>query len=143
MQPGHIVIRRSAYQRRESDAAPVEHVERVTPTGRIRLRSGALENPDGWRHATPAEIAAWRAHEEAVRRAAAVRAHLEAPPPVRTAYRPHMSPRDIATAADMAAEWNDKLAERRYKLADALRAADAALEACQPPRALDPAKEEP
>lgn len=131
MNPGDTIIRRSAYRHRETFAPAVEHVDRVTPTGRIRLRSGVLDSADYWRLATPAEIAAYEARRDLERLATSVKAHLDAAPTVRTWGA--VSPRDVAALADAAMEWSDKLRALRADLARAVAAADAALEACQPP----------
>ncbi len=110
MEPGDKIVRRSAYQTRQSVACEVRAVARVTPGGSLRLTSGALERAEYWRVATPAEVAAWDAHTAAQAVAGTVARHMMRCPPT-------------------AAGW---VIELQARLEAAAGATAVALEACQP-----------
>jgi hypothetical protein len=130
MEPGDRIVRRSAYQRREYEAAPVRTVARVTPGGSLRLTSGALERAEFWRVATPAEVAAWDAHTAARAAADVVAGHMAACPSLSSWGPEPISAVQRRAAAVLA--WAARLAELHAQLEAAMGAAAVALEACQP-----------
>jgi hypothetical protein len=132
MEPGDRIVRRGAYQTRQS-ACEVLTVMRVTAGGSLRLTSGKLERAEYcWRLASPVEVAAWDAAVAAQAAANMVAGHMSRCPRTATGWGGQRVAAEVGRQAAAVLAWAAPLAELQAQLEAAMGAAAVALEACQP-----------